>query len=71
MTLKKELCIKCREKASIWKDCSVIGWTERDDERWEYGIIRCPFIYRDRSETVGRWITEPPIKCPYYLENIL
>jgi len=64
--LKKELCMKCWE--SIYP-----GWTELNERIWkEDGILICPLKYIEQGEFNIRKIKDrPPIKCPYYLENIL
>jgi len=66
--LKKECCEKC------WNETKEDnGWNKLDKLRWKLGYIYCPFRYiKEKGEYVNRNITdEPPIKCPYYLENII
>jgi len=64
--LNKECCKKCLKK--YWED--GFGWTEYDEMEWEKrGNVLCPEEYREeRHRNINN---KPPIKCPYYLENII
>jgi len=62
--LKKEICKKCRKRLRI-------RWDGYDEKYWKEGVIYCPLKYIE-DECVDRKTTDkPPIKCPYYLENLL
>jgi len=64
--LKKELCKKCKKKFDI------TVWDGVDEMWWKEGVIWCPDKYVEKGEGNPRSITnKPPIRCPYYLENIL
>jgi len=76
MALNKKCCIKCRNTYSKSSDeCNVTSmkWDGVDEEVWKaHGMVWCPSIYRKEEEYYYRKITgKPPVKCPYYLENIL
>jgi len=63
--LKKKLCKKCISKI-------FSGWTEWDEDWWKDGEVLCPSKYVEKKEINIRETTEkPPLKCPYYLENLL
>ena len=65
--LNKELC----------KNCSKIlrkpfdQWDERDDDRWNRGLVFCPMRKEEVQEYYWKIIALPPVDCPYRLEQIL
>jgi len=71
MTLNKEYCIKCYYNYG-WTDCDDEFWFVEDQQWGRYKMIDCPTEYIGKGESMRRKITsEPPIKCPFYLEHIL
>jgi len=64
--LKKECCIKC------WNKFGKEGWSIGDEMWWKKGWINCPPEYIEKGEAWYRKITEqPPINCPFILEQTI
>jgi len=65
LMLNKELCKKC------WNSF-FIKWTTDDERDWKEGTVCCPYKYTGKGEPLWISITdEPPINCPFLLEQIL
>jgi len=62
--LKKELCIKCWNKFGM-------SWIYGENY-WKAGYVYCPPENIDKGERYYRNTTgEPPIKCPFILEQTI
>jgi len=64
-TLNKELCVRCHDQHRKRK------WSRQPpkDRDWERGRIAC--VYHKNHHYYLKITEEPPIECPYYLEQIL
>ena len=64
--LNKNICKKCNENSDY-------DWTDKDEYRWEKGVVWCPFVDGTKAKNYleADINNKPPEYCPYILEQLL
>jgi len=63
--LKKECCQKC------WNKIENIGWHKEDEKEWNNGVVWCPLKHKNGLWEKIKTTDEPPINCPFILEQVI